>query len=184
MHKQALDFFFLIYLSFCETFLISDPFPAFLHFFSKISHHFVLGFSGRGIYILYEDVKSCPYEDVHVLWSILVESHTSLPSNNEAQMHKVDRIWESSSYLHSPFLSSPSYVHKDIYDVFTRIQRFSFPFCFSGLLQFLPCHLKCTLVYGTFNIYINVLFGSKSERAFSFSCSCSCSIFLKLHDPK
>ncbi|KAG5219268.1 RNA-directed RNA polymerase [Salix suchowensis] len=35
----------------------------------------------RGIYILYEDVKSCQYEDVHVLWSILVESHTpSLPS--------------------------------------------------------------------------------------------------------
>ncbi|RDY07725.1 hypothetical protein CR513_08120 [Mucuna pruriens] len=34
----------------------------------------------RGIYILYEDVKSCPYEDVHVLWSILVESHASLPS--------------------------------------------------------------------------------------------------------
>ncbi|CAF2076920.1 hypothetical protein Bca4012_090030 [Brassica carinata] len=29
----------------------------------------------RGLYILYEDVKSCPYEDVHVLWSILVESH-------------------------------------------------------------------------------------------------------------
>ncbi|KAH0461836.1 hypothetical protein IEQ34_009411 [Dendrobium chrysotoxum] len=29
----------------------------------------------RGIYILYEDVKSCPYEDVHVLWSILVKSH-------------------------------------------------------------------------------------------------------------
>ncbi|KAL1296271.1 hypothetical protein HN51_056989 [Arachis hypogaea] len=35
----------------------------------------------RGIYILYEDVKSCQYEDVHVLWSILVESHSpSLPS--------------------------------------------------------------------------------------------------------
>ncbi|AES62651.1 hypothetical protein MtrunA17_Chr1g0205521 [Medicago truncatula] len=34
----------------------------------------------RGLYILYEDVKSCPYEDVHVLWSILVESHSpSLP---------------------------------------------------------------------------------------------------------
>ncbi|KAK1307264.1 hypothetical protein QJS10_CPA10g00274 [Acorus calamus] len=30
----------------------------------------------RGIYILYEDVKSCQYEDVHVLWSILVESRT------------------------------------------------------------------------------------------------------------
>ncbi|KAL0916824.1 hypothetical protein M5K25_014366 [Dendrobium thyrsiflorum] len=32
----------------------------------------------RGIYILYEDVKSCPCEDVHVLWSILVESHPKL----------------------------------------------------------------------------------------------------------
>ncbi|KAB2005702.1 hypothetical protein ERO13_D11G264700v2 [Gossypium hirsutum] len=30
----------------------------------------------RGIYILYEDVKSCTDEDVHVLWSILVESHS------------------------------------------------------------------------------------------------------------
>ncbi|KAL3641998.1 hypothetical protein CASFOL_012813 [Castilleja foliolosa] len=30
----------------------------------------------RGIYILYEDVKSCPYEDVHVLWSILVGSRS------------------------------------------------------------------------------------------------------------
>ncbi|KAJ4839998.1 hypothetical protein Tsubulata_016134, partial [Turnera subulata] len=29
----------------------------------------------RGIYILYKDVKSCPCEDVHILWSILVESH-------------------------------------------------------------------------------------------------------------
>lgn len=39
-------------------------------------------FSGRGIYILYKDVKSCPCEDVQVLWSILVESRTpaSLPS--------------------------------------------------------------------------------------------------------
>ncbi|CAN4091335.1 unnamed protein product [Withania somnifera] len=34
----------------------------------------------RGIYILYDDVKSCPCEDVQVLWSILVESHPhSLP---------------------------------------------------------------------------------------------------------
>ncbi|CAL5195192.1 unnamed protein product [Lathyrus oleraceus] len=31
----------------------------------------------RGMYILYEDVKSCPYEDVQILWSILVESHPS-----------------------------------------------------------------------------------------------------------
>ncbi|KAF9673707.1 hypothetical protein SADUNF_Sadunf10G0052200 [Salix dunnii] len=30
----------------------------------------------RGIFILYEDVKSCQYEDVHVLWSILVDSNT------------------------------------------------------------------------------------------------------------
>ncbi|KAJ4763783.1 hypothetical protein LUZ62_074158 [Rhynchospora pubera] len=29
----------------------------------------------RGIYILYEDVKKCQCEDVHILWSILVESH-------------------------------------------------------------------------------------------------------------
>jgi len=29
----------------------------------------------RGIYILYDDVRSCQCEDVHVLWSILVESH-------------------------------------------------------------------------------------------------------------
>jgi hypothetical protein len=28
-----------------------------------------------GIYILYDDVKSCPCEDVQILWSILVESH-------------------------------------------------------------------------------------------------------------
>jgi hypothetical protein len=34
-----------------------------------------VGGAERGIYILYDDVKSCPCEDVHVLWSILVESH-------------------------------------------------------------------------------------------------------------
>ncbi|MQM23364.1 hypothetical protein Taro_056428 [Colocasia esculenta] len=35
----------------------------------------------KGIYILYEDVKSCQYEDVQVLWSILVESHSrALPA--------------------------------------------------------------------------------------------------------
>lgn len=33
----------------------------------------------RGIYILYEDVKSCPCEDVHILWSILVDSSHSRP---------------------------------------------------------------------------------------------------------
>ncbi|CAN6205828.1 unnamed protein product, partial [Urochloa humidicola] len=33
----------------------------------------------RGIYILYEDVKSCPCEDVQILWSILVESHPHPP---------------------------------------------------------------------------------------------------------
>ncbi|KAK6911424.1 hypothetical protein RJ641_023517 [Dillenia turbinata] len=36
---------------------------------------------GKGLYILYEDVKSCQDEDVHVLWSILVESQAlSSPS--------------------------------------------------------------------------------------------------------
>ncbi|KAK1287658.1 hypothetical protein QJS10_CPB19g00811 [Acorus calamus] len=34
----------------------------------------------RGIYILYEDVKSCQYDDVHVLWSILVESRPPPPA--------------------------------------------------------------------------------------------------------
>ncbi|KAF1001408.1 hypothetical protein AG4045_030607 [Apium graveolens] len=39
--------------------------------------------TGRGIYILYEDVRSCPYEDVQVLWSILVESNApALPPIN------------------------------------------------------------------------------------------------------
>lgn len=57
--------------------------------------------AGRGIYILYEDVKSCPYEDVHVLWSILVEAHThtpSLPSKGMSEGSNVlHSIWESSS---------------------------------------------------------------------------------------
>ncbi|KAJ6890662.1 hypothetical protein NC651_024232 [Populus alba x Populus x berolinensis] len=52
--------------------------PITANYLSAICLHF---FSGRGIYILYEDVKSCQYEDVHVLWSILVESNTpSAPS--------------------------------------------------------------------------------------------------------
>ncbi|CAG7889520.1 hypothetical protein BRARA_A02723 [Brassica rapa] len=41
----------------------------------------------RGLYILYEDVKSCPYEDVHVLWSILVESHPHTYPNNKNSIH-------------------------------------------------------------------------------------------------
>ncbi|KAK9218765.1 hypothetical protein WN943_007402 [Citrus x changshan-huyou] len=37
----------------------------------------------KGIYILYDDVKSCQCEDVHVLWSILVESQIpSIASQN------------------------------------------------------------------------------------------------------
>ena len=81
---------------------------------------------------MYEDVKSCPYEDVHVLWSILVESNTSLPSKNGAHMQPVDRIWESSSYLHFPFLSSPAvYINIfDIYEVYTHINELSFLFLF------------------------------------------------------
>ncbi|KAE9460534.1 hypothetical protein C3L33_07574, partial [Rhododendron williamsianum] len=35
-------------------------------------------FPARGIYILYEDVKSCSCEDLQVLWSLLVESDTAL----------------------------------------------------------------------------------------------------------
>uniref|UniRef100_A0A453FNZ4 Uncharacterized protein n=1 Tax=Aegilops tauschii subsp. strangulata TaxID=200361 RepID=A0A453FNZ4_AEGTS len=46
-------------------------------FFSPVSDRVLvcLVFAERGIYILYDDVKSCQCEDVHVLWSILVESH-------------------------------------------------------------------------------------------------------------
>ncbi|KAF4348265.1 hypothetical protein CsatB_005703 [Cannabis sativa] len=40
----------------------------------------------RGIYILYKDVKSCPCEDVQVLWSILVESAGS------ASLHQNGRV--------------------------------------------------------------------------------------------
>ncbi|CDP01877.1 unnamed protein product [Coffea canephora] len=31
----------------------------------------------KGIYVLYEDVKSCSCEDVHALWSILVDSDSN-----------------------------------------------------------------------------------------------------------
>jgi len=31
--------------------------------------------AGRGMHILYKDVQSCQDEDVHVLWSILIDSH-------------------------------------------------------------------------------------------------------------
>jgi hypothetical protein len=48
----------------------------FLRFFPPMSlNNASVGGAERGIYILYDDVKSCPCEDVHVLWSILVESH-------------------------------------------------------------------------------------------------------------
>ncbi|KAJ9185865.1 hypothetical protein P3X46_005450 [Hevea brasiliensis] len=40
----------------------------------------------KGIYILYEDVKSCPSEDVHVLWSILVESHAPSTSTQTVNL--------------------------------------------------------------------------------------------------
>ncbi|PIN18257.1 hypothetical protein CDL12_09085 [Handroanthus impetiginosus] len=32
----------------------------------------------RGIYVLYEDVKSCSCEDVHALWTLLVDSDAKL----------------------------------------------------------------------------------------------------------
>lgn len=73
------------------------------------THHSLcfLNFAGRGIYILYEDVKSCPYEDVHVLWSILVESHThTLPA---LPAPKAWRLYMSDSQL------------PRIYSIYTRI---------------------------------------------------------------
>ncbi|KAL3849874.1 hypothetical protein ACJIZ3_011756 [Penstemon smallii] len=32
----------------------------------------------RGLYVLSEDVKSCPYEDVHAMWTLLVDSDAKL----------------------------------------------------------------------------------------------------------
>lgn len=76
--------------------------PKFYNYLSAICCIFFV--SGRGIYILYEDVKSCQYEDVHVLWSILVESHTpSLPSKHWSRIHEQIKFpgnWEMSTHVH------------------------------------------------------------------------------------
>lgn len=71
---------FSMHFKLCDI-LLHDGF--FLHFehvivemlpvFSmNIYVHFLIG---RGMYILYKDVQSCQDEDVHVLWSILIDSH-------------------------------------------------------------------------------------------------------------
>ncbi|AES93676.1 hypothetical protein MTR_5g006260 [Medicago truncatula] len=31
----------------------------------------------QGIHVLYEDVKACQYEDVQILWSMVMESHST-----------------------------------------------------------------------------------------------------------
>ncbi|CAN0920486.1 hypothetical protein LINGRAHAP2_LOCUS32070 [Linum grandiflorum] len=49
--------------------------------------------SGEGIYVLYEDVKSCPSEDVHVLWSILVETHLP-PSSSSSSIRCHEKAWQ------------------------------------------------------------------------------------------
>ncbi|KAI5423472.1 hypothetical protein KIW84_046433 [Lathyrus oleraceus] len=55
----------------------------------------------RGMYILYEDVKSCPYEDVQILWSILDDGASS------SSLSEPPSEYNSSSNLHlSPFLSN------------------------------------------------------------------------------
>lgn len=53
---------------------ISSRFFFFFFLFVIVVFWFVWWHAERGIYILYEDVKSCPCEDVQILWSILVES--------------------------------------------------------------------------------------------------------------
>lgn len=69
-------------------------------------------FTGRGIYILYKDVKSCPCEDVQVLWSILVESHpASLPST-----------WSWSDLLCQDDIWWPL-VYKDVYYILISLAR-------------------------------------------------------------
>lgn len=65
----------------------SSTTPLLTKFISTNLTKYNLHFTGRGIYILYEDVKSCPYEDVHVLWSILVESHApALPPIDQSKV--------------------------------------------------------------------------------------------------
>jgi hypothetical protein len=59
--------------------LFAESFINYLPFY--VNNLFI--FAGRGIYILYEDVKSCPYEDVQILWSMLVESHSPSLSSRE-----------------------------------------------------------------------------------------------------
>lgn len=83
---EMLERISIFHLSFVSAFCLSSEkhvhhTPLFIIFLHSDELKFWLIISGRGIYILYEDVKSCPYEDVHVLWSILVESHPPcLPS--------------------------------------------------------------------------------------------------------
>ncbi|CAM6025209.1 hypothetical protein CY35_08G061100 [Sphagnum magellanicum] len=43
----------------------------------------------NGISKLYNDVRSCGYEDVHVMWSMLQQSHLS--SNQPKRHHRLSR---------------------------------------------------------------------------------------------
>lgn len=89
----------------------------------------IVFFAGRGIYILYEDVKSCPYEDVHVLWSILVESHThTLPS---LPAPKAWRLYMTDSQLPRIYTV---FIHIKLY-FYTRVQcKKVFPYFFWFLI--------------------------------------------------
>lgn len=64
------------------------------------AYWFLFCSSGKGIHILYEDVKSCPFEDVHILWSILVESSTlSTQSENWRIVNPRDSNKGSESFV-------------------------------------------------------------------------------------
>jgi hypothetical protein len=111
------------------------------HFkFSMLRFPTLFFFSGTGIYILYKDVKSCPCEDVQVLWSILVESRTpSLPST-----------WWSC-------LSCPIANHKSGRFHFMYIYKYyiiltSNPFTFCCLPNYEPYVPFSLSVYATFHV--------------------------------
>jgi hypothetical protein len=58
--------------SWCAFFFLLDVVPTFGGF---VLMNMPFYDTGRGMHLLYKDVQSCQDEDVHVLWSILIDSH-------------------------------------------------------------------------------------------------------------
>lgn len=118
-----------------------------LKHFISMPHIFSFFFPGRGIYILYKDVKSCPCEDVQVLWSILVESHSHTPS--------LPSTWWSC-------LSYPIENHKRgrfhfmyIYKYYIILMRNPFTFCCLPVNYepYVPFHTFCKCCFSSLKAF-------------------------------